>query len=105
MVSEKGHELHNVPLINLQQQERLLLKEYKHDGPVSSLIFLDDSRIVSGGVDRKMFVVRFGPGTEGTKGIEEDTLHLTVRCKGMKIEGIRGKREQKILERLLSKTE
>ena len=84
-------------------QGRLLLERHDHDGPVSSSVFLDDSRIVSGSVDRKIFIVRLEPDAEGTAGIKEDVLHLTARCKDMKIKGVKGERERKMLESLISK--
>ncbi|MGC1122293.1 MAG: pentapeptide repeat-containing protein [Candidatus Methanofastidiosia archaeon] len=86
-------------------QEKLLLKNRAHDGVVSALAFLDDSRIVSGGIDRKICIIRFGPDLSGLNGIQEQILHRTVRCRGMKIEGIKGEREQEILRRLIAKAQ
>lgn len=50
---------------------------------VSSLAFLDDSEIISGSIDRRIFVIRFGSDTGEIKGEKVDVLHLTARCKGM----------------------
>lgn len=86
-------------------KEKLLLKRYDHDDSVSSLAFLDDSRIISGGIDRKIFVIRFGSDIGNTKGKKENELHLTAKCRGMKIEGVKRDRERRMLETLISKAQ
>ena len=84
-------------------QDKLLLKNRAHDGVVSTLVFLDESRIISGGFDRKISILRFGPDSGGVQGIQERILHLTIKCKGMKIEGVKGDREREMLKKLISK--
>lgn len=81
----------------------LLLKRHAHDGMVSVVAFLDDSRILSGGFDRRVSVLMFGTDVERIEGIQEQVLDSTIRCKGMKIDGVKGDREQEMLRRLISK--
>jgi Pentapeptide repeats (8 copies)/NACHT domain len=76
-----------------------------HDGVVTSLAILgeDDPRIVSGGTDRAVCLTPID--SSGEAAAEDDgvkRLHLTVRCKGMKIDGLQGEHEQQLLrERLV----
>ena len=86
-------------------QHELVLENRVHEGLVSSLAFLDDSTIASGGVDRKISILRFGPGWGGIEGIEESDLQLIARCKGMKIDGIKRDIEQEMLRKLILKVE
>lgn len=86
-------------------QHELVLENRVHEGLVSSLAFLDDSTIASGGVDRKISILRFGPGWGGIEGIEESDLQLIARCKGMKIDGIKRDIEQEMLRKLVLKVE
>ena len=54
-----------------------MLKRHNHEDSVSSLAFLDDARITSGGIDRKIFIIRFEPNTERKKGIKENITTIT----------------------------
>jgi WD40 repeat protein len=84
-------------------QSNLLLKKQVHEGIVSSLCFLDDFRIISGGVDRKISILGFGEDSTGLQGTVEQDLCLTLRCQGLKIDNVQGPREKKMLEKLVKK--
>ncbi len=82
-----------------------ILNSHIHNGIVSSLVFLDETRIISSGLDRKISIQRFEEGSEDIQGTTEKTLYLTVRCKGMKIDGLKGETERKMLEKLILQAE
>jgi hypothetical protein len=87
--------------LNGKWDHKLLVKNQVHDGMVSSLSFLDDARIVSGGIDRKISILKFGEDSDDLKGHQENILHMTIKCKGMKIEGLQGSKEQEIFKKLI----
>jgi hypothetical protein len=83
-------------------QVRQVLEHTAHDGNVSALAFLTEERVVSGGHDRSVAVIRFDR-TNGSNARVERRLQLTLRCRGMVIDGVRGPRESELLQRLIAK--
>jgi hypothetical protein len=87
--------------LNGKWDHKLLVKNQVHDGMVSTLSFLDDARIVSGGIDRKISILKFGKDPDDLKGRQENILHMTIKCKGMKIKGLKGSKEQEMFKKLI----
>jgi hypothetical protein len=87
--------------LNGKWDHKLLVKNQVHDGMVSTLSFLDDARIVSGGIDRKISILKFGEDSDDLKGHQENILHMTIKCKGMKIDGLKGSKEQEMFNKLI----
>lgn len=75
------------------------------DGPVTAVTFLDDTRVASGGRDRSIVITRIEAEENSKPGIQERKLQLTLRCKGMKINGLIGPDEQQKLRDLIVKSE
>jgi WD40 repeat protein len=68
----------------------------RHEASVTSVAFLDRDRIVSGGLDR---AVRVTPAanpadSDGSLGA---TMRLTLRCRGVRIDGVTPQRERDLL--------
>jgi hypothetical protein len=76
--------------------DRKVLELQAHDGPVTSIAILTDSRVASGGVDCAVVVSCWA----GTTRVER-RLRLRMKCKGMRIEGLRGETEYRLLETLV----
>jgi hypothetical protein len=87
--------------LNGKWDHKLLVKNQVHEGMVSTLSFLDDTRIVSGGIDRKISILKFGEDPDDLKGHQENILHMTLKCKGMKIDGMKGSKEQEMFQKLI----
>lgn len=87
--------------LNGKWDHKLLVKNQVHDGMVSTLSFLDEARIVSGGIDRKISILKFGEDSDDLKGQQENLLHMTIKCKGMKINGLKGSKEQEMFKKLI----
>jgi WD40 repeat protein len=90
-----------VESLNGKWEHKLLVKNQLHDSMVSTLSFLDDARIVSGGIDRKISILKFGEDADDLKGHQENILHMTIKCKGMKIEDLKGSKEQEMFKKLI----
>ena len=71
-----------------------VLEHRLHEGPVTAVAFLDDSRIASGGADRTIVVTQVDTRGGGTHALRECRLQLAFRCKGMRIRGLKGPEEQ-----------
>jgi hypothetical protein len=67
-----------------------------HAGAVRSVAFADPQTLVSGGRDRKIAVT-------STQGAVGRTMQLTVRCKGLKTDGLWPKAQRDRLEELKSR--
>jgi WD40 repeat protein len=76
-----------------------------HEGMVTTVTFLDASRVVSGGRDRAIVVTRINNEGQTLAGTLERKLQLTLRCKGMRIKGLGGVDERRKLNELIAKAE
>ena len=76
-----------------------LLSRIVHQGYVSSIAFLSEERIVTGGQDRRIVICRIERGIVENDSHFDRVLHLTLRCEGLQIEGVKGEKE---FERLKS---
>jgi CheY-like chemotaxis protein len=76
-----------------------IFKKASHQGLVSTLAFLNDTQIASGGSDRTVVVVRL----IGPEGADERRLTRTLRCRNMRIEGCEGPREHGMLEEYIDR--
>lgn len=74
-----------------------------HDGPVTSVAFTSDTCVASGGADRAIVLTRFGEDAT-LAGHTECRLQLTLRCKGMKIRGLKGPAEYEVLARCIAES-
>jgi hypothetical protein len=72
-------------------------KRQMHAGPVTAIAFLGEDRLVTGGVDRGLCVTHTGGDSDDG---EVARYELTLRCGGVKLEGLRGPDEQSRLRRL-----
>lgn len=67
-----------------------------HTGPVESVCFLGQERLVSGGRDRRICVAPLDePGLGDVR-----HLQVTFRCQGVRYDGVRGPHEREMLSRL-----
>jgi DNA-binding NarL/FixJ family response regulator len=81
--------------------QQKLLETIAHDGPITSVAFISDNSLVSGGADRTIAITQFGENL-GLGGSLERRFQLTLRCRGMKIKGLKGSVERKMLEELIA---
>lgn len=91
--------IYNIDLSTWEPAE--VLKCPCHQKAVRHIAFIDDSRIVSGGIDRKIILTELNRD-EILKGTPlEFKLHL--QCKGMKIDRIQPEETRLLLEKLIAK--
>lgn len=76
-----------------------------HDGMVTTVAFIDSSKILSGGSDRAIVITGIDIDGQTLCGRFERKLQLTMRCKGMQIEGLVGLEEQQKLSALIQNAE
>jgi hypothetical protein len=75
-----------------------------HEGVVTSVAFVDESRVSSGGSDCAVVVSRwFDGGTVAGK--LERRLQLKMRCRGLKINGLKSEIEHGLLTKLIKEAE
>jgi hypothetical protein len=94
-----------IDLRNTPSEVRKVFSDQIHEGPVTAVTFLDESRIASGGQDRSIAITRVDTMGVSRPGIQERRLQLTLRCKGMKVNGLKGAEEQQKLRELIAKSE
>jgi hypothetical protein len=70
-----------------------------HQGPVESVSFLGNDRLLSGSRDRSIAVVPLHQ-VDGEPPANVVRLHVRFRCRGVRITGVRGDREHTMLEQL-----
>ena len=76
------------------------LEAQAHEGVVTAVAFLDESRVSSGGTDCAVVVSRwFDGGTQAGK--LERRLQLKMRCRGLKINGLKSEIEHGLLTKLI----
>ncbi|GIF21944.1 hypothetical protein Ate02nite_46740 [Paractinoplanes tereljensis] len=94
-----GHEngavlVHHVNVARRTQPEPLRLR--LHDGPVESVCFLGQDRLVSGGRDRRICLAPLDDNDSGPV----RQLQVTFRCRGVRYDGVVGRHEQEMLREL-----
>jgi len=80
-----------------------LYSSMQHDGAVTTIQFVDEYRVASGGQDRSIIVSRSSQGDDGVHASIERRLHFTIRCRGMMIDGLKGEHEHSRLSQLIIK--
>lgn len=82
---------------NVELSWTLIMRKVVHDGPVNTLAFSSREAIVSGGSDRVVAMT----GLQQTEASRPDLrLHLTLRCRGVLIDGLEGPTERARLTEL-----
>jgi len=81
-----------------------LLEFPAHKGAVTTVAFIDETRISSGGADCAIVVSRW-TRDEMSVGIVERKLQLKMRCRGLKIDGLKTEAEYIILSELVREAE
>jgi hypothetical protein len=72
---------------------------------VTTVALINDSKILSGGRDRAIVITGIDIKGQTLSGRFERKLELTMRCKGMQIEGLVGLEEQRKLSALIKNAE
>jgi type I restriction enzyme R subunit len=75
-----------------------------HDGPVTGILLDAEEQVITGGADRRVCVTRVSAIRSDTLTPDAaesavQSLHLTLRCKGVRFDGVRTEREQEKLRR------
>jgi type I restriction enzyme, R subunit len=75
-----------------------------HDGPVTGILLDAEEQVITGGTDRRVCVTRVAAIRSDTLTPDAaesavQSLHLTLRCKGVRFDGVRTAREQEKLRR------
>jgi hypothetical protein len=86
----------------LQHNKRFEL--HAHDGPVTSVCFLNDELLASGSTDRSIAIISWD-GPDLRQPAIDQRLALRLRCKGMKVSGMSGDFERELLTRAILATE
>jgi WD40 repeat protein len=93
-------------LVDLRQKPWMISDAFAHrvhEGPVTAMVFLYESRILSGGKDRAIVIIRID--AKENSEVQERKLQLTLRCKGMRINGLKGPAEKQKLDELIKRAE
>jgi hypothetical protein len=77
---------------------------HMHDGPVTDILLDAEEQVITGSTDRKVFVTRVSAIRSDSPAPDEaesavQRLHLTLRCRGVRFDGVRTEREQEKLRR------
>ena len=75
-----------------------------HDGPVTDILLDAEEQVITGSTDRRVCVtpmsaIRSDAPTPDAADSAVQSLHLTLRCKGVRFDGVRTEREQEKLRR------
>jgi hypothetical protein len=102
-----GHKDGNVRLLKLSRtatgmHRAEVWNRRIHTGPVSAVAFISADRMVTGGVDRALCVVPTTPPDMDDHG-KVSRFELTLRCRGVRVDGMRGNRERNLLRRLAAR--
>jgi hypothetical protein len=89
--------------VNQWKSEKILDQLLHEPGkPVKDISFIDECRIVSGGLDKTIKLLTFNP--DGQPVGEPKEFKMTLQCRGMKVDGVnREKIEGKKLQELIEK--
>jgi hypothetical protein len=77
-----------------------LLRAQPHKGPVTGLTLLGEDRLVSGGLDRTI-VVTSVPDQSIPAPARAQRLERTLRCAGLRVDGLQPERQREHLEALV----
>jgi type I restriction-modification system DNA methylase subunit len=73
-----------------------------HAGTVTTIAFGDRGQLITGGADRTVCIVPSAEVGPALSGPPVRQLHLTLRCRGVKTDGVRTEREQQRLRQYAS---
>jgi len=91
--------LHTLSRTATGMRQAEIWNRHLHIGPVTAAAFLGADRVVTGGVDRGLCVVHTAPPGVSDRG-EVARFELTLRCRGIRVDGMRGDRERNLLRQL-----
>ena len=103
-----GHHDGSVSLIQLSPADTGVVvpqwTRHVHDGPVTDILLDAEEQVISGSTDRRVCVtpmsaIRSDTLTPDAPESAVQSLHLTLRCKGVSFDGVRTEREQEKLRR------
>jgi hypothetical protein len=77
-----------------------LLDAKAHQGAVTAIAFLDESRLATGGIDRAV-VLSTLIGQDNLDGTNVGRLERSLRCRGMKVEGVQSPIEFGLLQKFI----
>ena len=73
-----------------------------HTDIVSAVTFLDEQVLLSGGNDRRIIRSRLAAGF--SEPVDQQQYALRIECTGMKIDGVKGEKERRLLQKLLDES-
>jgi hypothetical protein len=107
-----GHHDGSVSLTRLSPRDTAVAgpqwTHHVHDGPVTDICFDAEEQVITGSTDRTVCVIPVPAIRSGSSGRDGDhadgdhslqRLHLTLRCQGVRFDGVRTEREQEKLRR------
>ena len=103
-----GHHDGSVSLTQLSPAETGVVAprwtRHLHDGPVTDILLDAEEQVITGSTDRRVCVtpisaIRSDAPTPDAADSAVQSLHLTLRCKGVRFDGVRTEREQEKLRR------
>ena len=77
-----------------------LLRYQSHSKTIKDIAFIDDERIVSGGLDKKLQLLEFG--NDGKLKCDPKEFKIYLQCKGLKIDRVNREKERRKLEKIIS---
>ena len=103
-----GHHDGSVSLTRIRPADTGILApqwtRHLHDGPVTDILLDAEEQVITGSTDRRVCVtpisaIRSDTLTRDSTESAVQSLHLTLRCKGVRFNGVRTEREQEKLRR------
>lgn len=73
-----------------------------HTDIVSVVTFLDEQVLLSGGNDRR--IIRSRLAADFSEPVDQQHYALRIECAGMKIDGVKGEKERRLLQKLLDES-
>ena len=71
-----------------------LWQHHLHDGPITAIVLDAEERVITGGRDRSVYVTPVELARPNVAPVSAHHLHLTLRCKNVKFDGVRTEHEQ-----------
>jgi WD40 repeat protein len=90
----------NIDLSTIEMEE--VLKYKCHEKAVRDIAFIDENRVVSGGVDMKVLLTKIE--RDETARYISTEFKLNLQCKDMKVTGIKPDENRLFLEKIIAKT-
>jgi hypothetical protein len=90
--------------LDLEEWSVSQLCQYQlHKKTVNDIVFVDERRVLSGGFDKKLLLVKLD--MNGKPQAKTKEFKIDLQCKGMKVDGVQPEEKRELLEKLIEKAQ